>query len=236
VAGLSAAGLLLAACGDDDGEPASSPTQATGQSGSTPPVSPTAATSLVTEAVDTTANAQMGGTMKFYMRADIPHFDGATPSAPLNAVYPLVYNSLLGEKPGIRTSTDMEPMAELAESWEWSPDMLRLTLKLRQGVKFHDRPPVSGREMTSEDVVASWNRFAEKSLGRNELVNAANPAAPVLSLTATDPYTVVFDLKEPYAYLLYHLAFTLTGSMGIYPRDWAGPLWSADSPRSGWGN
>ena len=40
---------------------------------------------------------------------------------------------------------DLQP--ELAEKWDVSPDGRALTLKLRQGVKFH-----SGREFTSEDV------------------------------------------------------------------------------------
>jgi peptide/nickel transport system substrate-binding protein len=41
----------------------------------------------------------------------------------------------------------LEPQSELAEKWDFSADGRQLTLKLRQGVKFH-----SGREFTSTDV------------------------------------------------------------------------------------
>ena len=44
---------------------------------------------------------------------------------------------------------DLQP--ELAEKWEFSADGKALTLKLREGVKYH-----SGREFTSADVKASW--------------------------------------------------------------------------------
>ena len=50
---------------------------------------------------------------------------------------PMMYNQL------VRFDGDMNPVPELAESWEVSKDGLAWTFKLRQGVKFHD-----GQEMT----------------------------------------------------------------------------------------
>ena len=44
---------------------------------------------------------------------------------------------------------DLQP--ELAERWDMAADGTALTLKLREGVRFH-----SGREFTSADVKASW--------------------------------------------------------------------------------
>jgi ABC-type transport system substrate-binding protein len=43
---------------------------------------------------------------------------------------------------------------ELAERWE-TPDPTTIIYHLRQGVKFHNKPPVNGRELTADDVV--WN-------------------------------------------------------------------------------
>jgi len=47
----------------------------------------------------------------------------------------------------LRVDGDWKIQPYLAESWEFSSDQKTLTLKLRQGVKFH-----SGREFTSADV------------------------------------------------------------------------------------
>ena len=43
----------------------------------------------------------------------------------------------------------------LATSWEMVNPSTWI-FKLRQGVKFHNRPPVNGREMTAEDVKYSY--------------------------------------------------------------------------------
>jgi len=44
----------------------------------------------------------------------------------------------------------------LATSWEMVNPSTWI-FKLRQGVKFHNRPPVNGREMTAEDVKYSYS-------------------------------------------------------------------------------
>jgi peptide/nickel transport system substrate-binding protein len=51
------------------------------------------------------------------------------------------------------------PIPMLAESHTVSKDGLVYTFKLRQGVKFHN-----GKEMTSEDVVASLGRWGKQSI------------------------------------------------------------------------
>jgi len=56
-----------------------------------------------------------------------------------------LYNTLL------HYDEKLEPQPELAEKWEFSPDGKTMTLKLRQGVRFH-----SGREFTSADVKSTW--------------------------------------------------------------------------------
>src|SRR6266850_5237721 len=64
---------------------------------------------------------------------------------------PLTYNQL------VRFDFDMNPVPELAESWQTSPDGLTWTFKLRQGVKFHD-----GQEFTSADVKFTFDRRSEE--------------------------------------------------------------------------
>ena len=93
----------------------------------------------------------------------------------------------------------------LAESWDMSPDRLTYTFNIRQGVHWHDKPPVNGRELTAKDVEHSFHRFLGNRLTGTEF-SEAEPAVtagelgtvPFESITATDEYTVVFTLKEPY--------------------------------------
>src|SRR5438128_10537461 len=72
----------------------------------------------------------------------------------------------------------------LATSWEMvNPSTW--VFKLRQGVKFHNRPPVNGREMTAEDVKYSYELLKDKA-------QYSTRAALVKTLTVVDLYTVNF--------------------------------------------
>ena len=79
----------------------------------------------------------------------------------------------------------------LATGHTVSDDGLTVTFKLHDGVKFHDGSP-----LISEDVVWTFHRLLNGKKG---------PAAAFLAvldpngITAPDPTTVVFKLKQPYA-------------------------------------
>ena len=72
---------------------------------------------------------------------------------------------------------------------------------LRKGVRWHNKPPVNGRELTAEDVKFTFDRF---------LTEKANPLKfmldPVDRVEVVDRYTVRFRLKEPFVWLLNMLA------------------------------
>ena len=53
-----------------------------------------------------------------------------------------------------------------------SPDGLTYTFKLRQGIKFHN-----GKEMTSDDVVASLKRWGKQSIYGKDLFTYVAGAA-----------------------------------------------------------
>jgi peptide/nickel transport system substrate-binding protein len=141
-------------------------------------------------------------------------------STPSTTPSNLTNDYLLNEKPGtLKPPEYSEVVADLATSWEWSPDKLTLTLKLRDGVKWHNKNPVNARPFDAEDVTFSWGRYAATSQGRANLANSVNPNAPVLSVTASDPRTVVIKLKEPVVYLLSQLTPGQTGNFALMPRE-----------------
>ena len=88
---------------------------------------------------------------------------------------------------------------QLAESWDFSPDGLTYTFKIRQGVHWHNKPPMNGRELTAEDVEYNYHRVLGLGSGFTEPGSYVGPLASTAifeSVEATDNWTVVFKLKE----------------------------------------
>ena len=85
----------------------------------------------------------------------------------------------------------------LAESWS-QPDPLTYIVKVRQGVHWHDKPPMNGRELTAQDIEYNFHRMLGMGSGFTEgSEHAAGFAGMEFeSITATDKSTVVFKLKE----------------------------------------
>src|SRR5690606_22407701 len=83
-----------------------------------------------------------------------------------------------------------EPL--LAESYEVSDDGLVYTIKLRQGVKFHN-----GAEMTAEDVAYSYNYIRDPENGSP----GAGDFSMITGVKALDPVTVEVRLDAPNASL-----------------------------------
>ena len=80
---------------------------------------------------------------------------------------------------------------ELAETWEWKSDPLRVEVKLRKGVMFPDKPGVmAAREFVAEDVVQSFYRLAKSPKQIPTYYDHVEKVA------AADPHTVVFTFKN----------------------------------------
>ena len=88
--------------------------------------------------------------------------------------------------------TDFRPNPELATSWEF-PDDRTIVFHLRSGVKYHDLPPVNGREMTAEDVKFSFERRLQPDSRRGSLLG------PISGVNVVDADTVEFKFDEPFA-------------------------------------
>jgi peptide/nickel transport system substrate-binding protein len=204
VAAASGAAALLAACG---GGGDSEQTDSSG---------------LVAKPVDTFKEAKRGGIMRDRTTGDPNTLDIYAALNPLNPPTRLAYNTLVRFKPGHLEVTKYDLMPDLAESWETSSDGLQVTLKLRQGVKWHPKPPVNGRTLDADDILFTWQRFSTKSTARSGLVNSVNPDAPVLSVTSPDARTIVIKMKEPLVYGLELFASnnaSHSGSVLVVPKE-----------------
>ncbi len=135
---------------------------------------------------------------------DPTHFDPhLTISFKTHTTLSFVYSRLVrhkvgtGVQPGIFT---VEP--DVAESWE-TPDDTTYIFHLRKGVKWHNKPPLNGRELVAEDVKFTYDRFLTESGNPNRYI-----LEPVDRIEVVDRYTVKFLLKEPYVWLVSALAYS----------------------------
>ncbi len=133
-----------------------------------------------------------GGTFRFYLRGDPqggfePHIPGGrrdTRKVVGLAVQAIAQWDLLG---GEQCTVALR--GALAEGWKFVDDTT-VELALRKGVKFHNKPPVNGREMTADDVVWSYKRMFDRGILRSIARN-------VVSMEAPDKYTVRIKTREP---------------------------------------
>ncbi|MGH7324999.1 MAG: ABC transporter substrate-binding protein [Candidatus Rokuibacteriota bacterium] len=133
---------------------------------------------------------------------DPPHFDPMlTVAFKTHIPHSFTHSRLVKHKAGPGVLPGTFPIeGDLAESWQQTNETTYV-FKLRQGVRWHNKSPVNGREFTAEDVVYTVDRF---------LTVKGNAYAymlkPVDKVEALDKYTVRFALKESSAWFLDFLA------------------------------
>jgi len=88
----------------------------------------------------------------------------------------------------------------LAESYNLTTDNKTYDVKLRKGVLFHN-----GKEMTSADVAASFERWLKNNAG-GQMVNKY-----IEKVVVNGPYEISFTFKKPYAPFLNILASEVSG-------------------------
>jgi peptide/nickel transport system substrate-binding protein len=112
----------------------------------------------------------------------------------------MVYDTLLG----LDANQVIQP--QMADSWTESDDHLTYTFTLRDKLAFSDGSPV-----TTEDVLASWTRWAETD-GAGQMINTF-----LAGLDAIDARTFRVRLKEPFGQLTYVLAKPMAMPMFVKP-------------------
>src|SRR5213080_4347320 len=133
---------------------------------------------------------------------DPPHFDPLqTISYKTHIALSFTHSRLLKHKAGPSVIPGTFPIeGDLAESWR-QPNETTYVFKLRKGVRWHNKPPVNGRELTADDVVYSVNHFLTVKGNANAYMLRSLEKAE-----AVDRHTVKFTLKEPFVWFLDMLA------------------------------
>jgi peptide/nickel transport system substrate-binding protein len=156
--------------------------------------------------------AKRGGRLLLNNRFDTPTWDTHDPSVTLfNVPMNYFYSRLL--RPDLTLDSafagkdnlfKLVSKGDLAESWEVN-DPTTFTFNIRQNVKWHNFPPVDGRQLTSEDVLYSFEQYVD-----NQTVGQSAIFRDVESFEAPDDFTFKINMKKPTAYLLSSLTGPLT--------------------------
>jgi peptide/nickel transport system substrate-binding protein len=159
------------------------------------------AASSLTPSVLHAQTPKRGGTLSLRLW-DPPHFDHMLIiSYKTNIALSFTHSRLVKQKAGPSIAPGTFPLeGDLAESWT-QPNETTYIFKLRRGVRWHNKAPVNGRELTAEDVRYSLERFMTVKGNSN-----AYMLKSVDKVEAVDKYTVKITTKEPFAWLLDMLA------------------------------
>ncbi len=193
---LALAGLgALAACAED---PTATPTP------TSPPAAPDATptpspTPTPTPSPTPTPGPKYGGTLSYWIRSDPPGWDpwGRTRFwDPTRKIAELVFNPLYSPTAHTGDSCKITLDGEIARSWSFVEPTV-LEFKLREGVMWHDKPPLDGRELTADDVAYTLNERYAQGLAGGSYVNQVF----FDRAEATDRYTVRVHLHKPFDFI-----------------------------------
>jgi peptide/nickel transport system substrate-binding protein len=138
------------------------------------------------------------------------------------------YQSLIKTGPLYRATQDIEPMPELAKSWEWSADGKELTMHLIEGAKWSDGVP-----FTADDVMFTWEGYTlDDNVSTTFHLDAWTWNKQPAKLEKVDDYTIkfTFPVAKPLDafYLLAEDNFHVMPAHQLKPLH---PKWSTADPK-----
>ena len=151
-----------------------------------------------------------GGTLRMPLREN-PSSGSLHEESSITAMQPFmaVFNNLV-------VYDQHDPMArpesirpDLATEWSWSPDNTVLTMKLRQGVKWHD-----GKPFTSADVQCTWEMILEKRPSNWRKNSHKEWYGNLREIQTPGPHEVRFVLNRPQPAFI---SFLASGWSPVYP-------------------
>ena len=197
--------VALAACSSEDPTATPTATSAPAMEATTEPSMEATHEPAMEDPTPTAEEAMMGpepqygGTLAYWIRSDPPGWDpwGRTRFwDPTRKIAELVFNPLYSPEPQLGDSCEIELQPEIAESWEYVEPTV-LEFKLREGIQWHDKAPLNGRELTADDVVYTFNeRYATGLAGQAYVGQVFYDSAEKV-----DDYTVRINLKQPFDFV-----------------------------------
>jgi peptide/nickel transport system substrate-binding protein len=138
------------------------------------------------------------------------------------------YQSLVKTGPLYRTDQDIEPMPELAKSWEWSDDGMQLTMHLVEGARWSDGVPFN-----ADDVMFTWEGYVlDDNVAAPLHIDAWIWNGEQATLEKVDDYTIMFTfpVEKPldFFYLLAEDKFHVMPAHQLQPLH---PKWSTADPK-----
>ena len=158
---------------------------------------------------DSLGTPQYGGTLTFRATSDPQGWDYYVCYS--NAPWDLYQSVLFNMDWALNRTTwdykgrwapDDYSKGDIMQGWELSSDMTAVTCHMKQGVRWgldttsEASRLVNGRELTADDVAYSFNRMNALA-GFKKGAWSAPDMGNIVSVTATDKYTVVFSFKSP---------------------------------------
>ena len=137
---------------------------------------------------------KQGGIMRTYIW-DNPPSGSIHEEATISTVWPFmsVFNNLVMYDPTKPTNTIDGIVPELAKSWSWDAGKTKLTMKLEEGVKWHD-----GKPFTAKDVQCTWHMLTGKLNAEDFRKNPRKVWYHNLEeVTVNGDHEVTFNLKAP---------------------------------------
>jgi len=159
---------------------------------------------LATTALALMAPAASGETvLRVIPHADLKNLDPIWTTAYISRNHGyMIYDTLFS------MDESFTPQPQMVDSWTVSEDGMVYTFTLRDGLLFHDGSPV-----TSEDVVASLNRWGQRDgMGQQLYSNMG-------SLESVDEKTVVLTLETPFGLVIEALGKISSNVPFIMPKE-----------------
>jgi peptide/nickel transport system substrate-binding protein len=114
--------------------------------------------------------------------------------------YTTRYQALVETAPLFRVDQDIEPLPQLAKSWEWSGDGKQLTMHLIEGAKWSDGVP-----FTADDVLFTWEGYVmDENVNSAVRLDAFTWDDVATTLEKVDDFTIKFTFPVAFPYTVFY--------------------------------